>query len=95
MSTNDDLLLILEMERGEALNIRTMLREVLVELDRYKRAHAWFVENTESTTGHEMNECVACFAVPDSSNDKSWNGNGFDVKHVDGCKWVMARDLKL
>lgn len=42
-----------------------------------------------------MNECVACFAVPDSSNDKSWNGNGFDVKHVDGCKWVMARDLKL
>lgn len=57
------------------------------ELDKYKRAHAWFVKTTDFLDGDvdaEVDWCPGCGL------------DGRDTKqHSSECEWVKARDLAL
>lgn len=67
----------LRMRNGGALRLVELEREN-VEL---KKAHDWFVANTEDTYG-DTSRCIHC-------GSSTYEGCG------DDCDWVKARDLKL
>lgn len=53
---------------------------LIAELNKYKRAHAWFVQHTESGDGF----CHSCSVIPEAGDP-----------HDEGCEWVKAKELKL
>lgn len=91
VSAVDELLLILEVERHEALNTRTLLRETLVELDRYKLAHAWFVGEDWHSNADYPNNCRHC-------GQRLCGGGKYGdppLEHAKDCEWVKAKELRL
>lgn len=72
--------------RGRYEDARADLMSTLAELDRYKKAHAWFVKQGAPQIVHKprfSEESVHCASC------KS------EINHLKDCEWVKAKELKL
>jgi len=57
---------------------------LIAELNKYKRAHAWFVEH--NATNDSSFGCEVCLGS---------GGDDTTLGHQDSCEWVKAKELKL
>ena len=66
------------------------LAEMRLQMEKYKRAHAWFVEHTELAGRPSEGGDGRCVC-----GVMEGYGPEYRVPHEDGCEWVKAKELRI